>query len=252
MYIQEIATHHPDFYTQDYPFDGFAHDYIRNKAYRQALERSVSGKVVLDIGTGRDALLAKMAVECGASKVYAVERQQWGYDRALVSIGDLPIELILGDAEYLELPEPVDAIVSELFGGIASWEGCIPALNHCLGFLKPGGVVIPEVAKTKVARYSLASDKIVGVNGIFEDLPEVEDFEVLDMRSLPLAPSTGNLTLSGKSEGLLFWLELDFGQGLKLDTRLESTNWLNIYLPGSWESRADIYATFTQLVTASG
>ena len=46
---------------------------VRLAAYRAAFAASVPGKVVLDIGTGSDAVLARLCVEAGARHVYAVE-----------------------------------------------------------------------------------------------------------------------------------------------------------------------------------
>ena len=49
------------------------HDERRNAAYREAIGRAVAGKVVLDLGTGADAVLARLCVDAGAQRVYAIE-----------------------------------------------------------------------------------------------------------------------------------------------------------------------------------
>jgi dihydropteroate synthase len=49
-------------------------DTSRTEAYRRAIHAHARGKVVLDIGTGALALLAIMAAEAGASKVYALHK----------------------------------------------------------------------------------------------------------------------------------------------------------------------------------
>lgn len=48
-------------------------DSSRTEAYRAAIASVASGKVVLDVGSGADALLAIFAAEAGASHVYAIE-----------------------------------------------------------------------------------------------------------------------------------------------------------------------------------
>jgi type III protein arginine methyltransferase len=53
---------------------GMLRDKARNLAYRQAIEATVAGKRVLDIGTG-SGLLAMMAAKAGAAHVYACESQ---------------------------------------------------------------------------------------------------------------------------------------------------------------------------------
>lgn len=47
-------------------------DKQRVEAYRVALEKSVAGKVVVDVGAGTG-LLSIMSAEMGAKKVYAIE-----------------------------------------------------------------------------------------------------------------------------------------------------------------------------------
>ena len=49
------------------------HDDRRQQHYQAALHRLAPGKVVVDIGTGRDAILAQLAVAAGARRVYAIE-----------------------------------------------------------------------------------------------------------------------------------------------------------------------------------
>ena len=50
-----------------------AADEIRNRSYRAAFARHLPGKVVVDVGTGPMAILAQLAVEAGARKVYAID-----------------------------------------------------------------------------------------------------------------------------------------------------------------------------------
>src|SRR5262249_31987687 len=105
-------------------------DERRNEAYRAALKQAVAGKVVVDVGTGPEALLARLCLECGAKKVYAVEYLQESYERAsqyLTGQGLTDrIELIQGDVREVALPEKADVCVSELVGPIGSMEGVVP------------------------------------------------------------------------------------------------------------------------------
>ena len=71
----------PEFWPSVGPYqvyDEFLYDLMSSETerlarYRAAFESSVQGRIVLDIGTGEHALLARMAVEAGARRVYAVE-----------------------------------------------------------------------------------------------------------------------------------------------------------------------------------
>src|SRR5262249_9422846 len=97
-------------------------DHRRNRAYKAAIDRAVRGKVVLDLGTGADALLAQLCAEAGASRVYAVEINEEAFDRARRMINRLRlsdrVQVLRGDARSIDLPESVDVIVSELIGMI--------------------------------------------------------------------------------------------------------------------------------------
>ncbi|HEX8242937.1 MAG TPA: amino acid adenylation domain-containing protein, partial [Longimicrobium sp.] len=59
------------FVYDDLIYHGLTHDTLRNGRYLRALQRHAPGKVVLDVGTGADAILARLAVEAGARHVYA-------------------------------------------------------------------------------------------------------------------------------------------------------------------------------------
>ena len=101
-------------------------DYYRNKQYKKALESAVRGKHILDIGTGRDAVLAKMCVKAGASRVTAIEVVPEAAAKARESIEkegmrDM-IDVIEGYSIGLELPK-VDIVISEIVGTLALEEG---------------------------------------------------------------------------------------------------------------------------------
>ena len=111
------------------------------------------GDVVLDVGAG-SGILSMFAARAGARRVYAVERttvavlaQELAAANGVAEI----IDVIHGDVMDIELPEPVDVIVSEWLGGFGIDKGMLksgdrsprplarprrghdPVLGHCLG-----------------------------------------------------------------------------------------------------------------------
>jgi acyl-CoA synthetase (AMP-forming)/AMP-acid ligase II len=52
---------------------GLTNDEDRNRSYKVAIERVVKDKIVVDIGTGRDAIQARFCAEAGAKRVYAID-----------------------------------------------------------------------------------------------------------------------------------------------------------------------------------
>src|SRR6185437_11750421 len=123
-------------------------DRVRNEAYRQAIARAVKpGDVVLDIGAGTG-LLSVFAAQAGAATVYAVERTPIAViaERMMKSNGvDGRVAVVHGDLEDIDLPEKVDAIVSEWMGGLGVDENMLaPVVMARNRWLKPGGKMLPE------------------------------------------------------------------------------------------------------------
>ena len=117
----------------DVVYDGFDLPDDRVRAYGRAIEDTVSGKVVLDIGTGRDALWALHAARSGARRVFAIEQQPGiaGQARRAIAAAGLTerITVIEGSSTAVDLPEPAQVGISEIVGNIASAEGAVAALN---------------------------------------------------------------------------------------------------------------------------
>lgn len=121
------------FVYDDFVYDILTNDDLRNHYYKLAIQKLAKNKVVLDVGTGRDAILARFCNEAGALKVYAIEYLESSYHQARKTLQILNLEnkiiLIHGDATKVTLPEKVDLIVSEIVGPIGSLEGAIGILN---------------------------------------------------------------------------------------------------------------------------
>src|SRR5262249_49940333 len=134
----------------------------RNRAYRSAIGAAVKGRIALDIGTGADAILARLCVEAGAKHVYGIEVSEEAYRRARELIETLGLEgrgtIICGDSTRVQLPEQVDVCVSEIFGTIGSSEGVVDILTDARRFMKDGGVMIPERCVTRIAAISLPEE----------------------------------------------------------------------------------------------
>lgn len=124
-------------------------DTVRTEAFRRAIDAVVRpGDVVLDVGAG-SGILSVFAARAGAARVYAVEQTTIAVLAQEIAVangvGDV-VEVIQGDATDVELPQPVDVIVSEWLGGFGIDEGMlVPLIAARDRWLKPGGGMIPRV-----------------------------------------------------------------------------------------------------------
>ncbi|MEM8642947.1 MAG: 50S ribosomal protein L11 methyltransferase [Cyanobacteria bacterium P01_G01_bin.54] len=123
-------------------------DRPRMAAYAQALEAAIApGMTVLDIGTGTG-IHALLAARLGAAHVWAIEpdpiihlaqrlAQENGY-------GDR-ISFIQNRSTHVDVPEPVNLIVSDLRGVLPLFQQHLPSLIDArTRLLKPDGILIPE------------------------------------------------------------------------------------------------------------
>jgi amino acid adenylation domain-containing protein/non-ribosomal peptide synthase protein (TIGR01720 family) len=249
-------------------YSAMTYDEVRNEKYRAAIKQLVRDKVVLEIGTGKDAVLARFCAEAGARKVYAVEVLEASYRSAKELVASLGladrIEVIHGDSFSVELPEQVDVCVSEIIGTIGSSEGTVPVLDDARRFLKEGGVNIPQRCLTKIAAVQLPDEllrdpRLEGLPGayarkVFEHvghrfdvrlclnhLPKenlISDagvFEDLDFkgRGEPASREEVTLTISRRArlDGFLLWINLHTAEGIVIDSLEEQSNWLPVYFP---------------------
>jgi amino acid adenylation domain-containing protein len=257
------------FVYDDLIYHGLTNDTGRNDRYLRALRRHAPGKVVLDVGTGADAILARLAVEAGARHVYAVELLERSYLSARERVRKLGLEdritVIRGDARTVELPELADVCVSEIVESIAGGEGGAVILNHVRRLLAPGAVMIPEWARTRVAAVTLPDElrHEIGfsptaahyVKGIFEEvgypfdlrlcirnfpadhvLSTVGTYEELDFRAGPVDAEYVRreelvIEREGTMDGLLLWLRMSLAEGEVLDIVEQETAWFPVYFP---------------------
>ena len=123
-------------------------DRVRTEAFQRAINSVVRpGDTVLDVGAG-SGILSMFAARAGAARVYAVERTPIAaLAEQLAAANDVAdtVTVIHGDVTDIELPEPVDVIVSEWLGGFGIDEGMLaPVIAARDRWLKPGGVMIPH------------------------------------------------------------------------------------------------------------
>ena len=175
---------------------GMVTDWVRTGAYQEALRREVRpGCTVADIGTGTG-IFAMLACAFGARRVYAIEPDSIvEVAREVAAANGVAdrVELISELSTRVELPEPVDLIVSDI-GGV------LPLFGHAVRsridarerFLAVGGVLIPAREPLWVApaearepyRYdaTVLEDGRLGV-----DLSEARRFAANEWRKTRLA-----------------------------------------------------------------
>jgi amino acid adenylation domain-containing protein len=244
------------------------HDEVRNHAYQAAIRQSVDNKVVLDIGTGADAILARFCVEGGARRVYAIEADATAYHSAKRLIDDLGltdrVTVLHGNSAHVQVPEPVDICVSEILGTIGSSEGVVSILNDARRFLKDGGTMIPRHCATLFAPVTLPQNLADSprlrqlprayVERVFQkaghpfdlrmcikDFPPSgilappQNFEDLDftgfVRPQYIVQARFTVERDSRLDGFLFWLTLSPGAGETIDSLSGNVSWLPVFFP---------------------
>lgn len=244
------------------------HDERRNNSYKVAINQSVKDKIVLDIGTGKDAILARFCVEAGAKKVYAIEILDESYKQAAACIERLGLSekiiLIHGNSTQVQLPQKVDVCVSEIVGAIGGSEGAAYIINDAHRFLKEDGIMIPEKSITKIAAVCLPEELLTNpsfnqlsgyyTEKIFEQvgykfdlrlsvknfpksnvISNIETFEDLDftqrLESEYDRKVTFSFSKSAKIDGFLVWLTLQTIKGEVIDILEYEYCWLPVYFP---------------------
>jgi amino acid adenylation domain-containing protein len=250
-------------------YNAMTSDIERNQRYQHAINELVRDKVVVEIGTGQDAILARFCIEGGAKKVYAIEAGEEAYHRATELVKRLGLEakiiLIHGYSTEIELPEKADICVSEIIGTIGGSEGVASILNNARRFLKEDGWMIPHRCITKIAAISLPDELRENpgfnetpahyVHQIFEqvghpfdlrlciknfpkcyfisDSAVFEDLAFTNTTETEYSQTiTLNITKQAKLDGFLLWINLYTSPGVILDNlEQENSNWLPVYFP---------------------
>ncbi|MCW2248528.1 acyl transferase domain-containing protein/acyl-CoA synthetase (AMP-forming)/AMP-acid ligase II/acyl carrier protein/SAM-dependent methyltransferase [Azospirillum fermentarium] len=252
----------------DLIYYALANDERRNEKYRTALERTVKGKIAVDVGTGKEAILARLALEAGARKVYAIEKGDRAFELAVAHIESLGlsdrITVFHGEAGEVNLPEPADVCVSEIVGPIGGCEGSAVIINDAHRLLRPGGVMIPVRSTTVIAAARLPdailnnpgfhrvpasyTEKIFDQIGYPFDLrvcikkfphdhllsaPDI--FEDLDYSKPITLEEDHTITLpidkASRLDGFLVWLKLHTIEGEVIDILEHEHSWLPVYMP---------------------
>ncbi|HJP37733.1 MAG TPA: amino acid adenylation domain-containing protein [Gammaproteobacteria bacterium] len=271
----EPATR-PEFWPSVGPYqlyDEFLYDLMSSEAerlasYREAFDRSVRGKVVLDIGTGEHALLARMCIDAGARKVYAVEILEEAYRKARTLINDQGLAdriiVMQGDMVSIDLPEPVDVCTQGIIGNIGSADGIVPIWNAARRHFAPDCIPVPARCRTLIAAVELpaalsadpAFSDVAGryAERVFDrfgrrfdirlcvsDLPETaiisaaHVFEDLDFTSKLAAASQGSARMKiareARLDGYLVWTVVTTGGDTDVDYRRTQQAWLPVFFP---------------------
>ena len=89
------------FVYDDIAYNAMTNDEKRNTYYKNVFNKRLKDKIVLELGSGPDAILSQFCIQAGAKKVYAVEILKETYDKAKRRIKELNLEdkiiLIHGD-----------------------------------------------------------------------------------------------------------------------------------------------------------
>lgn len=122
-------------------------DAVRNRAFAEALRRAITpGRTrVADLGTGTG-FLAALAARAGAASVWACEAEEGlaALARKTLAANRLPrLRVETGHSTDLMPPTPVDLVVAEVLGNLATEEHLVETLTDARRFLAPGGAMIP-------------------------------------------------------------------------------------------------------------
>lgn len=244
-------------------------DSVRTEAYRNAIQEVVKpGDRVLDFGAGTG-VLSIFAERAGASKIYALDRTSML--KAARDIFDdngcKNVECILGEGDTVELPGPVDVIVSEWMGHFLFAERMLePLITLRDKFLRPGGLIIPqhcslhiglvvapplyeELAFLRTRPYDIDFSAVdewpfteVGVERVSADhlLPDatvcVGGFDLTTVRE---TPGVLNGTIAPKRDtvvyGMCGWFEAQLSPNVVLSTSpfAPATHWFQFHFPFS-------------------
>ena len=244
-------------------------DATRNQLYREALRQAVRpDSVVLDLGAGTG-VHGLIAARLGAKRVYLVEPEDiLAVAEEIVAANGLQetVRCLRGRLEDIQLPEPVDIIVSAVTGNFLVTEDLLPTLFHARDTaLKPGGLLIPGAATmeaTPVSAATIHAREIAGwsastegidlsaarayaANSVFYRLEELGDVEYLaeprvlqkfdfsrDNDTSVHIDADYEITRSGVCHGWVGWFSMKLGdRWVSTSPRDEPLHWSPAFLP---------------------
>ncbi|KAG6895340.1 hypothetical protein C0992_001762 [Termitomyces sp. T32_za158] len=153
-------------------------------------------------GAGRGPLVARClrAIERSgrAAFVYAVEKNPNAYvtlqDRQRREWGER-VQLLFGDMRFMDVPQRVDILVSELLGSFGDNELSPECLDGAMRFLKPKGISIPSSYTAHLA--PLSSSRLFNEARAAKDLKSVETPYVVMFQAVNVLSGDGG-GVSGK------------------------------------------------------
>jgi SAM-dependent methyltransferase len=244
-------------------------DATRNRLYREALEQVVRpDSVVLDLGAGTG-IHGLIAARLGAKRVYLVEPEDiLAVAEEIVAANGLQerVQCFRGRLEDIQLPEPVDIIVSAVTGNFLLTEDLLPTLFHARDtVLKPDGLLIPGAATMEatpvwaptihareIARWSASAEGIdlsaargYAANSVFYRLEELGDSKYLaepqvlqtfdfsrDNYTSVHIDAVYEITESGVCHGWVGWFSMKLGdRWVSTSPRDEPLHWSPAFLP---------------------
>ena len=134
-------------------------DQVRNRAFKEAILRTVKqGDVVIDLGTGTG-ILAIWAAQAGAKRVYAIEETDVA-EVAEAVIKDNGFENVItvlkANSSEVTLQEQADVLIAEIVGHFLFEEGIVEAIAEVREvLLKPNARIIPNSASVLAAPVEL-------------------------------------------------------------------------------------------------
>ncbi|KAF9236733.1 PRMT5-domain-containing protein [Melanogaster broomeanus] len=187
---------------QSITYQTFEQDPVKYHNYEEAIYRALvdwpdRGRIVICVaGAGRGPLVARSlrAIQRSTREafVYAVEKNPNAYvtlqGRKTREWGS-SVELIFGDMRRIEVPEPVDVLVSELLGSFGDNELSPECLDGAVRFLKPDGISIPASYTAHLA--PLSSSKLYNAAKDSKELKGVETPYVVMFQNVKILSGDG-------------------------------------------------------------
>jgi hypothetical protein len=244
----------------DWMYEVMETDEVRNQAYQDVIRETVSGKVVLELGTGRKALWSVCCAKAGAKRVYAIEANKRAYEAALKYLRSKRIDnvhLVCGFSDQVQLPERCEVLLHSLVSDIGSSEGMIRFIEDAKRrLLTPDAIHIPERSTTYVVlaedpKLRLAERAVsYAMRGLrrFEALSfvwfygfphpaalsEPQVFEDFVFRESPQLHSNTRLFMEikrdGELRGVCFFIRLCVSETRVVDSWVSPTTWSTPYV----------------------